>query len=100
MVLVKGLKPLVSMAIKLSIKPALKRGSTESVNDLMTHHHFVLRPAGGNMPLKPAWVHCNLKEVLERLTNLDLIEMKNHLASTRETQHSISCLGLGHNHHE
>lgn len=73
LVLVKGLKPIVSIEIKLSLKPALKRGSTESVNDLMTEHNFVVTPAGGNMPLKPSWIHCNLKEVLGQLADLDLI---------------------------
>ena len=73
LVLVKGLKPIVSIEIKLSLTPALKRGSTESVNDLMTEHNFVVTPAGGNMPLKPNWIHCNLKEVLGQLAALDLI---------------------------
>lgn len=73
LVLVKGLKPIVSIEIKLSLTPALKRGSTESVNDLMTEHNFVLTPAGGNMSLRPSWTHCNLKEVLEKLAKLDLI---------------------------
>ncbi len=73
LVLVKGLKPVVAIEIKLSLTPALKRGSTESVNDLRTEHNFVVTPAGGNMPLKPSWTHCNLKEVLGQLANLDLI---------------------------
>lgn len=73
LVLVKGLEPVVSIEIKLSLTPALKRGSTESVNDLMTGHNFVVTPAGGNMPLKPNWIHCNLKEVLGQLANLNLI---------------------------
>lgn len=73
LVLVRGLKPVVSMEIKLSLAPALKRGSTESVNDLMTEHNFVVTPAGGNMPLKPSWIHCNLKEVLTQLKALDIV---------------------------
>ena len=73
LVLVKGLKPIVSVEIKLSLSPALKRGSTESVNDLMTEHNFVVTPAGGNIPVKPGWIHCNLKEVLGQLAALDLI---------------------------
>lgn len=73
LVLVKGLKPIVSIEIKLSLTPALKRGTTESVNDLMTEHNFVVTPAGRNMPIKPTWMHCNLKEVLWKLAALDLI---------------------------
>jgi predicted AAA+ superfamily ATPase len=73
LVLVKGLKPMVSIEIKLSLTPALKRGSTESVNDLKTEHNFVVTPSGGNMPIKPRWTHCNLKEILAQLLNLDLI---------------------------
>lgn len=73
LVLVQGLKPIVSIEIKLSLTTALKRGSTESVNDLMTVHNFVITPAGGNMPFKPSWIHCNLKEVMEQLANLEII---------------------------
>lgn len=73
LVLVRGLQPIVSIEIKLSLTPALKRGSTESVNDLMTKHNFVVTPAGGNMPIKPNWIHCNLKEILGQLADLGLI---------------------------
>jgi uncharacterized protein len=73
LVLVKGIKPIVSIEIKLSLAPALKRGTTESVNDLMTEHNFVVTPTGGKMLIKSNWMHCNLKETLEQLTNLGLI---------------------------
>jgi predicted AAA+ superfamily ATPase len=74
LVLVKGLKPVVSIEIKLSLVPALKRGSTESVNDLLTEHNFVVTPAGGNMAIKPNWIHCNLNEILGQLVTLGLVE--------------------------
>ncbi len=73
LVLVKGLKPVVSIEIKLSLAPALTRGSTESVQDLKTEHNFVVTPAGGNMAVKPNWIHCNLKEVLEHLKTLNIV---------------------------
>ena len=73
LVLVRGLKPMVSIEIKLSLTPALRRGSTESINDLMTEHNFVVTPAGGETPLKPNWLHCNLTELLSQLTQLDLV---------------------------
>lgn len=73
LVLVQGLQPIVSIEIKLSLVPALKRGSTESVNDLKTEHNFVVTPTGGNIPLKANWVHCNLKEVLTQLKTLDIV---------------------------
>ena len=73
LVLVRGLKPMVSIEIKLSLTPALRRGSTESINDLMTEHNFVVTPAGGKTPLKPNWLHCNLTELLSQLTQLDLV---------------------------
>lgn len=73
LVLVKGLKPVVSIEIKLSLTPALKRGSTESVNDLMTEQNFVVTPTGGNLSIKPSWIHCNLKEVLCHLMDLGFV---------------------------
>lgn len=73
LVLVQGLRPIVSIEIKLSLTPALKRGSTESINDLKTKHNFVVTPAGGNMSLKLSWIHCNLKEVLTQLEALDIV---------------------------
>lgn len=73
LVLVKGLKPVVSIEIKLSIVPALKRGTTEAVNDLMTDYNFVVTPEGGNKPIKPKWMLCNLEEVLGQLKDLGLI---------------------------
>ncbi|GAB2622749.1 ATP-binding protein [Emticicia sediminis] len=73
LVLVKGLKPVVSIEIKLSLTPALKRGSTESVIDLKTEQNFVVTPAGGNLSIKQSWIHCNLKEVLGHLMDLGLV---------------------------
>jgi predicted AAA+ superfamily ATPase len=73
LVLVDGLKPVVSIEIKLSIVPALKRGSTESVADLQTTHNFVITPSGGNISIKPLWIHCNLSEAIEHLDNLNLL---------------------------
>ena len=73
LVLVKGLQPIVSIEIKLSLVPALKRGSTESVEDLKTEHNFVVTPAGGNMSIKPKWIHCNLSEILGHLAKLGLV---------------------------
>ncbi|WP_064198628.1 MULTISPECIES: ATP-binding protein [Emticicia] len=73
LVLVQGLKPKVSIEIKLSLVPALKKGSTESVNDLKTEHNFVVTPAGGNLAIKQNWIHCNLKEVIWQLSELGIV---------------------------
>lgn len=73
LVLVEGLKPVISIEIKLSLSPALKRGSTESVNDLKTNLNYVVTPQGGNIAIRPGWVHCNIEELLEHLRNFKMI---------------------------
>nr|WP_295929359.1 ATP-binding protein [uncultured Dyadobacter sp.] len=73
LVLVEGITPVVSIEIKLSLAPALKRGSTESVTDLKTEHNYVVTPNGGNVAVRPKWMHCNISELLEHLKALDLI---------------------------
>lgn len=74
LVLVEGLTPVVSIEIKLSLVPALTRGSTEALSDLKTAHNFVVTPQGGNLQIRPEWVHCNLGELWERLAGLGLLE--------------------------
>lgn len=73
LVLVDGITPVVSIEIKLSLAPALKRGSTESVSDLKTEHNFVVTPNGGNVAVRPQWIHCNIHEVIEHLKSLKMI---------------------------
>lgn len=74
LVLVEGIKPIVAIEIKLSLAPALKRGSTESARDLGTSHHFVVTPQGGNLDIRPHWIHCNVEEVIDQLISLGLVE--------------------------
>lgn len=73
LVLVEGITPVVSIEIKLSLAPALKRGSTESANDLRTEHNFVVTPNGGNVAVRPKWTHCNISELAEHLKALNLV---------------------------
>lgn len=73
LVLVEGITPVVSIEIKLSLAPALKRGSTESVADLQTEHNYVVTPNGGNVAVRPKWVHCNISELVEHLKALNLV---------------------------
>lgn len=73
LVLVEGITPVVSIEIKLSLAPALKRGSTESVTDLQTEHNYVVTPNGGNVAVRPKWMHCNISELLEHLKALNLV---------------------------
>jgi predicted AAA+ superfamily ATPase len=75
LVLVDGLTPVVSIEIKISLAPALKRGSSESVNDLKTTNNFLVTPKGGNVPVKPGWIHCNLNELLQNLRALKIINI-------------------------
>lgn len=74
LVLVEGIQPMVSIEIKLSLNPALKRGSTESVTDLGTSHNLVITPQGGNLSVRPNWIHCNVEEAIKQLENLGLAE--------------------------
>jgi predicted AAA+ superfamily ATPase len=73
LVLVDGITPVVSIEIKLSLAPALKRGSTESANDLKTVNNYVVTPNGGNVAVRPQWMHCNLHELMEHLRTLKII---------------------------
>lgn len=73
LVLVEGITPVVSIEIKLSLAPALKRGSTESANDLQTEHNYVVTPNGGNVAVRPKWMHCNIRELIEHLKALNLV---------------------------
>ncbi|MFN8348573.1 MAG: ATP-binding protein [Spirosomataceae bacterium] len=74
LVLVEGIKPIIAIEIKLSLIPALKRGSTESIRDLGTSQNFVITPQGGDLSIRPDWIHCNIEEALERLDRLGLTE--------------------------
>ncbi|MDR6807825.1 putative AAA+ superfamily ATPase [Dyadobacter sp. BE34] len=73
LILVDGITPVVSIEIKLSLAPALKRGSTESANDLQTEHNFVVTPNGGNIAVRPKWLHCNISELIEHLKTLNMV---------------------------
>lgn len=73
LVLVDGITPVVSIEIKLSLTPALKRGSTESVADLKTINNYVVTPNGGNVAVRPQWVHCNIHELIAHLKTLKII---------------------------
>ncbi|NIJ50984.1 ATP-binding protein [Dyadobacter arcticus] len=74
LVLVDGITPVVSIEIKISLAPALKRGSTESVNDLKTKNNFVVTPKGGNTSIRPGWIHCNVVELIQNLQTLKFVK--------------------------
>lgn len=73
LVLVDGITPVVSIEIKLSLAPALKRGSTESAADLRTMNNYVVTPNGGNVAVRPQWIHCNIHELIGHLKTLKII---------------------------
>lgn len=73
LVLAVGLDPVVCIEVKLSLAPALTRGSTEALHDLKTAHNFVVTPQGGNLKVRPEWTHCNLTELWEHLEGLGLL---------------------------
>ena len=74
LVLVKGVIPIVSIEIKLSMVNSLSKGSTEAMNDLQTEHNFIITTEGGNYFYRPQWKICNVSEILENLTELGFIK--------------------------
>lgn len=74
LVLVKGIIPVVSIEIKLSLANALSKGNYEAIKDLNTTHNFLITHDGGNYMYKPQWKLCNLKEVLVELRILNLLK--------------------------
>ena len=74
LVLVKGITPIVSIEIKLSMVNSLTKGSTEAMNDLQTEHNFIITTEGGNYFYRPQWKICNVSEILENLTELGFIK--------------------------
>ena len=73
LVLVKGITPIVSIEIKLSSSSSLTKGSTEAIKDLKTAHNFIVTSEGGNYYSRPEWKVVNLPEILQNLTELDII---------------------------
>lgn len=46
---------------------------TSSLTDSKTEHNYVITPNGGNVAVRPKWMHCHISELLGRLKTLDLI---------------------------
>jgi predicted AAA+ superfamily ATPase len=73
LVLVKGLKPLVSIEIKLSNAPKITRGNRVSINDLETVHNFVITPSGGTFQFDNEIILTDLKNIFLQLKELNLL---------------------------
>lgn len=73
LVIVKGVEPIVSFEIKLSIKSGISRGNTSSILELKTKHNFLLTPEGGDFMLNENWRVLNLKEALGTLDEMGML---------------------------
>ena len=73
LVLVKGIKAIVSIEIKLSNAPKLSRGNRISIEDMETPHNFLLTPTAGTYQLDEKIVVTDLKTILIQLRDLDLL---------------------------
>jgi uncharacterized protein len=74
LVLIKGIKPMASFEIKLSLNSSIGKGNTLSIRDLETKHNFIITPEGGDFKYNEDWMVCNLNEVKLHLKDLGLIE--------------------------
>ncbi len=66
LVLVKGIKPVASIEIKLTLSPSITKSMIESVADLNTKKNFIVNAQETpSFPLSKQFVVCGLKEFLE-----------------------------------
>ena len=72
LVLVKGIKAIVSIEIKLSNAPKLSRGNRNSIEDIETPHNFLLTPTAGTYLLDEKIVVTDLNTILIQLRDLNL----------------------------
>jgi predicted AAA+ superfamily ATPase len=72
LVLVKGIKAIVSIEIKLSNAPKLSRGNRISIEDIETPHNFLLTPTAGTYQLDEKIVVTDLNSILIQLRDLNL----------------------------
>lgn len=73
LVLVKGIEPIVSFEIKLSINSGISRGNTSSILELKTKNNFLITPEGGDFSFNEYWRVVNLLEALEKLKEMNLL---------------------------
>ncbi|MFN8429590.1 MAG: ATP-binding protein [Spirosomataceae bacterium] len=73
LVLVKGIKPVISIEIKLSLNSGISRGNTQSIMDLGTKTNFIITPEGGDFSWNENWKVCNLSELKPYLESFDLV---------------------------
>ncbi len=74
LVLVRGITPMVSIEIKLSLNSRLGKGNTVAIQDLKTQNNFVITPEGGDFQLNENWRVCNLTELMFYLKTFDLVD--------------------------
>lgn len=65
LVLVKGLRPVASVEIKFSEKPALSRGNTTSIQDLGTEANYIIVPGEQDYRKSETLRVCGVREFLE-----------------------------------
>lgn len=72
--IIKGQQPIVSIEIKLSNKPTVSRGNTESITDLETKHNFIITYNENDYELNEKWKVCGIKTTLSYLEKLNLLK--------------------------
>ncbi|GAA4398014.1 ATP-binding protein [Nibrella viscosa] len=73
LLLVKGGKPVVSIEIRYSNAPALKRGNTQAIADLQTEQNLVVTPEAEGYWLRKDVRVCSIHSVWDELRNLGVM---------------------------
>ncbi|RRB04384.1 ATP-binding protein [Larkinella rosea] len=74
LVLVKAGKPMVSVEIRYSNDPSLKRGNTEAISDLQTPFNLVVTPEAEGYWLRKDVKVCSIQSVWVELANAGVLE--------------------------
>ena len=73
LILVKGGKPVLSVEIRYSNSPSLKRGNTESINDLQLTNNLIVTPESNGYWLRKDVKVCSIYSVWQELANAGLM---------------------------
>ncbi len=73
LLLVKGGKPVVSLEIRYSNAPSLKRGNSQAIEDIQTPTNLIVTPEADGYWLRKDVKVCSISSVWDELTQLDLL---------------------------
>ena len=72
--LLKGNEIVAAFEIKLSNKPSTSKGNTEAVQDLKSHHNFIVTPSSEAFAINSLWQVCNIENIWEHLQPLKVLK--------------------------